>query len=434
MERPRTLVLAVDGLDAADQDRLRAEPRAAGRPVLRELLSPGTGQVLLAPGGPSEAAPALTSLVTGASVARTGIATARPFSLPTARGATETPASAAWYARDLRVPTLLDGARAAGRTTAALGWPATAGGSADWCLPLVEDPQHYANRWEMAERTSSRRMVAAHLAPRRAAGVRLSQAPSDALIAEIGAELLRSAPPEITLVHLDGLGRERRARGLGGAGDRALEDAADAAEQLLAAFAPRDRDCVVLVPGRPLGPTTLLVHPNAELAARGLIRTDGPRIAEARAAVWPDGGRGVLHVARSEGEAVRRLALDVLGALVEQVEQVEHPGISLRTVADGVGATPTTDVLAVLEGEPGTVFGLSATHRLLVDGSDPYSSGPLAVADPAATGTVRLRGPGLPTEGSGSWADLGVSLARTLGLALPGATAAGVRTLRARVS
>jgi predicted AlkP superfamily pyrophosphatase or phosphodiesterase len=42
-----------------------------------------------------------------------------------------------WYAEDLRVPTLWDAARAAGRSTASIQWPVTVGAKIDWNIPEV---------------------------------------------------------------------------------------------------------------------------------------------------------------------------------------------------------------------------------------------------------------------------------------------------------
>jgi hypothetical protein len=399
----RTLLLAVDGL---------AEHEAPDLPA-------GASGLRILPGGPSEPAPALASLVTGASVALTGVATEEPF-LPDRPVGRST-----WYARSLSIPTLFSQARRDGLVTAALQWPATAGGDIDLCLPLVEDLRHYRTRWDMAEETSSPRMVAEHLTARRAAGVQLSQVPADDLVAEIAAEALGGGHIDLLAARLTGLGAVRRTEGLGtAAAERARQDTDEALAQVLEAFAPTTEDRVLVVPGRPLVPTALLVHPNATLAAGGLLRTDGPQLADFRALVWPDGPRGVLHVRREEGPAVREAALRALTAIAAPAG---HSPLRLRTVDDGVGATAQTDVIAVLEGGPGTVFGLSPTARPVVEGDDPYYAGPRAVTDPSAVAIALAAGPGMPPTGSeGSWADLGVTLGRALGIELPGATAAGM--------
>src|SRR5258706_8745586 len=42
-----------------------------------------------------------------------------------------------WYAEDIRVPTLWDAAAAAGRTTASIQWPVTAGAKINWNIPEI---------------------------------------------------------------------------------------------------------------------------------------------------------------------------------------------------------------------------------------------------------------------------------------------------------
>lgn len=419
----RTLILAVDGLDEQDL------PHLADRAPLREGLLDGATRLLVPPGGPTEPVPTLVSLVTGAPGARTGVTTQHPFSMdPTA-------ARSAWYARSLAVPSLFDQVREGGLVAAALQWPATAGADIDLCLPLIEDPHPYRNRWEMTEATSSPRMVAEHLSARRAAGVQLSQVPPDDLVAEIAADCCLRGRVDLLALRLTGLGTVRRRTGVTGPdAARALADTVDALEQVLAAFAPGPADRVLLVPGRPLVPTDLRVHPNALLAERDLLRADGPRLQDVRALVWPDGPRGVLHVRREESADVRESALAALTDLVDLAAQDQQestgqsPRLSLRRVDGGAGATEGTDVVAVLEGSPGTVLSLSATRRALVDGGDPYDDGPRAVTDPSARTVVLARGPGMPTSDvEGSWSDLGVTLASALGVALPGSTAQGMR-------
>lgn len=412
MNTGRTLLLAVDGLDTGEN---------FPHPLLTGTSLATATALTLHPGGPSEPAPALASLVTGASVAHTGVATAVP--LPPDRPESRS----TWYARSMAAPTLFDQLRREGRVVAALQWPATAGAGIDLCLPLVEDLRHYRNRWDMAVSTSSPRMIQEHLEPRREAGVQLSQVPPDDLVAEIAAEALGRRHIDLLAARLSGLGAVQRASGPNTAAvQRAMLDTTEALEQIITAFSPTEEDRVLLVPGRPLVRTALLVHPNAALAAHGLLRTEGPRLADFRALVWPDGPRGVVHVRREESSTVREAALAALRELGA------HVRLSLRLVEDGVGATEQTDVIAVLEGSPGTVFGLSATHRALVEGDDPYYAGPLMVSDPSAAAVALARGPGLPsTPVAGSWADLGVTLARAIGVELPGATAEGMRAAAA---
>lgn len=227
MTTGRSLILAVDGLDNADLSQ--APLRDARRPRTDALLRAAT-RLRVRSGGPSEPAPSLASVMTGASVAHTGVATEAPLD-PACPRETGT-----WYASDLRLPSILDQARENGLVTGALQWPATAGGSAELCLPLVEDLGRYRDRWAMAEQTSSPRMVAEHLRSRRAAGVQLSQVEPDDLVAQVAEETFRADRAaralHLALVRLAGLGRARRRHGHGSPeARRALERVADAVRQ-----------------------------------------------------------------------------------------------------------------------------------------------------------------------------------------------------------
>ena len=405
----RTLLMAIDGIDGPDLERLR-------RSVLPEGIAP-SGRLRVLPGGPSEAYPSLVSVCTGTSAGRSGVATDAAFDPGSPS------AGLHWYADSLRVPTVFDAAADAGMTTAALQWPATAGSGIDLCLPLVEDLRRYRERWTMARETSSAAMWERHLRPRQEAGVHLSSAPPDALVAEIAAEVLADGRIDLMAVRLAAFADAQRRSGPDSpAARRALGDLADRLQQILEAFSPGAEDRVILLPGRPCVPVRALVHPNAALVAAGLVRTDGPHVTDWDAFVMPDGPYAALHVDRSAPAGTAARALEALAGLA-----AEH-GLCLREVDDGIGATPQTDVVAVLEGHRGTVFGQAATQRARIAGEDPYYSGPLAVTDPDAEVTACATGPGLPADDSaGSWADLGVSIARSMGLALPGATARGLQ-------
>ncbi|MFC0672869.1 alkaline phosphatase family protein [Brachybacterium hainanense] len=408
MTRGRTLLIAVDALGAEGARHLRRLPGP--------LASAASLRVL--PGGPAEAAPSLVCLGTGASVRRTGVPTQH------APDPQDPSASRPWYAQALRVPTLFDAAAEAGLRTAALQWPATAGARIDLCLPLVEDLHRYGDRWTMARETSSPAMWERHLAPRRAAGVHLSSAPPDALVAEIAAEALhrstRADPLDLLAVRMTGCAAAQHRAGPGSpTAQRALADLAERCGQVLDAFAAGPQDRVLLVPGRPGAPVRMLLHPNTALAAAGLLHAEDPRSLDGDAVVLPDGPCAIVHVRR--GSAARSRALEVLAGFAE-----EH-GLALREILEGQGASATTDAVAVLTGPRGILFGASATQRPAITGEDPYYAGPRAVADPGAAVEVLACGPDLPGDSSeGSWADLGASIAAAMGLALRGATARGL--------
>lgn len=412
VDRQRMLVVAVDGWRVEDTDLLHADPTLAGTTGLRELV--------ISPGGANEPFPALAGLATGCTSALSGIASEAPFD---PRG--EAPARH-WYADALARPTLLDAARAAGLRTAALQWPATAGAGIDLNLPLVEDLKHHRDRWSMTLATSSPEMVERHLEPRHAAGVHLSRVPRDELVTQVARDVLSDRGPgavDVALVRLEGLATARRE---GGVDSRqaltARGELAGRLDRILTAFAPTRHDVLALVTGRPVVPVRLQLHPNAALAAAGLVRTEDARIAAWDAFVWPDGPRGVLHVRRGAAPGTGRRALEVLEGFAARC------GASVRPIPQGRGATTTSDALAVLEGAPGGIVEASAVRRDVVPGDDPYYAGPRTVSNPDAPALTWATGPGLPGEGAhGGWAGLGVDLARAIHLSLVRATASGLR-------
>ncbi|MCS6711572.1 alkaline phosphatase family protein [Brachybacterium sp. EF45031] len=397
MDAARLVVVAVDGASPGELERILD--------TLPARPTPCRGLTLVG-GGPSESDPALVSLSTGRTVAATGVPTQVPFD-PSHSGP-----RAHWFAASLLAPTLFDAGHAQGRATAAIRWPATAGAPIHWCLPLVEQLRDYPDRWAMTLATSSPRMAQGHLAPRRDAGVRLGAVPKDAFAAEITAEVVRTHRVDLLALRLADLSEARRRDGVDSPGvRRAVGDLATHLEQVLTAVRPTPEDVVAVLPGRPLVPVTHLVHPNVALADAGLLRTDGTGLASWSTLVWPDGPHGALHVRRDLPEALREAAVDTLFALARRAP------VRVRPVDDGLGATVDTDVIAVIDGDLGTVIGGSATQREIVSGEDPYYAGPRAVADAEAPVGVLLGGQAADRiVGPQSWASLGRALATVAGL------------------
>src|SRR3954469_11939696 len=100
-------------------------------PTLQQLAFEGVTADAVRTVFPALTYPAHTTLVTGALPASHGIFHNRPF---VAEGRSE---AWAWEASRIRVPTLRDAVRAAGGTTASVGWPVTVGAPIDWNVPDV---------------------------------------------------------------------------------------------------------------------------------------------------------------------------------------------------------------------------------------------------------------------------------------------------------
>lgn len=115
----KVLMISIDGLKPAYV--FHADEHNLNIPNLRRLVNEGSSAAMKGV-LPTSTYPSHTTLVTGVSPARHGIAHNKPFD----------PTGAAvnrwyWYAEDIQVPTLWAAAAACGRTVAALSWPGTVG-------------------------------------------------------------------------------------------------------------------------------------------------------------------------------------------------------------------------------------------------------------------------------------------------------------------
>lgn len=125
---PLLVVISVDGLrpdyvTAADQ-------HGAKIPELRRFLKEGTYADGVTGVLPTVTYPSHTTLMTGVWPAKHGIWANTVFD-PLGKNYQ----GWYWYAEDIRVPTLLDAAAAAGRTTASIQWPVTVGAKITWNIP-----------------------------------------------------------------------------------------------------------------------------------------------------------------------------------------------------------------------------------------------------------------------------------------------------------
>lgn len=127
---PVLVVISVDGLrpdyvTAADAHGLKV-------PNLRRFLKEGTYAEGVTGVIPTVTYPSHTTLMTGVWPAKHGIlgnATFDPLQ--------KNYQGWYWYAEDIRVPTLWDAAAAAGRKTASIQWPVTVGANITWDIPEV---------------------------------------------------------------------------------------------------------------------------------------------------------------------------------------------------------------------------------------------------------------------------------------------------------
>ena len=127
---PALVMVSVDGLKP--EYITHTEEHGARVPNLRRMMKEGMYSEGVQGVIPTVTYPSHTTLITGVWPSKHGIYANTLFD-PLDKGKQ----AWYWYAEDLRVPTLYDAAREAGRTTASVQWPVTVGAKITWDIPEV---------------------------------------------------------------------------------------------------------------------------------------------------------------------------------------------------------------------------------------------------------------------------------------------------------
>jgi len=229
----------------------------------------------------------------------------------------------------LKAPTLYDRARAAGRSTAAIDWPATRHAtSLDFNLPFFKDQRVFESQTSPAvwrELTElgypmARQGEWAEL-PKRFL--------KDAMVADLAADVLRRHAPDLLLVHFlctdsfQHLWGPRSPEGYW-----AIEYVDERIGRLLQALpaGALDRDTVVcIVSDHGFLPSSRGIRVNVRLRQLGLLRTDGEgRIVDAGARLVMNHGAAYLYVLDANPPAIGRDLVPELMA-IEGVARVFTP-------------------------------------------------------------------------------------------------------------
>jgi len=351
--RPRADHVIVASVDALRPEFYCDETWPA--PTLQQLAFEGVRADGVRTVFPALTYPAHTTLVTGALPARHGIVSNRPF-LPGRR--TE---AWMWEASRIRVPTIWDAVRAAGGTTASVGWPVTVGAGIDWNVPDIW-PEQYVQAdfiapvraattppglFEELEREATGRL--------RGENFGLGWLAREVRVGSMAAYLFERHRPTLLLMHLIGTDHMQHERGRNnpmtrravGAADRAIGQVVETVERL----EMRDRVAFVVVGDHGSINRHTQLRPNAWLAAAGLME-EGEDRGEWRAAFHADGGSAFLRlkdVGDGDAAAAVRRVLDArphgIRALFRIVE---------RSELDALGADP--DAAFALAALPGIEF------------------------------------------------------------------------------
>jgi predicted AlkP superfamily pyrophosphatase or phosphodiesterase len=137
--------------------------------------------------------PSHTTLVTGVRPAVHGIVQNRIFEAPTE------PQTRAWYwyASAVTSETLWSQARKAGKTTAAISWPATVGAQIDYNVPEIYEPGEIPATWKRVAQHSTPGLLAEALGPDFKADQNV-----DERVTALSEFVIKSYRPNLLLVHL----------------------------------------------------------------------------------------------------------------------------------------------------------------------------------------------------------------------------------------
>jgi len=321
----------------------------------------------------------------------------------------------------VRVPTLLDAARAAGRATAAISWPVTVGAHADALVPeFWRTGSSHPEDLKLLAALSTPGLVAE---VERALGRPLAWPLTDADRTEIALHVLRSRPPEVMLLHLIEHDHSCHAEGPDSAAARAALERSDAdlgrIRAALEELGLAGETLLVVVSDHGYLPTRTSLRPNVLLRRAGLVTLDEEgKVLSWRAQFWAQGGTALLRLADPKDAAALAKVRDLFSRQAAKrgsgIAALLGPG-EIRALGGDPDVTPL-----VLDAASGFRFGEAATGDWRGPARDRAGHG-YAPTHPELAASLLAAGPGLARRG-----DLGTlpmtaiapTIARALGLAL----------------
>jgi predicted AlkP superfamily pyrophosphatase or phosphodiesterase len=312
----RVVLVSIDGLMPRDH----ADPRRT--PTLHRLAHDGVYAEGAVSVFPSLTFAAHTTLITGVSPAVHGILDNRMFD-PEGRSND----AWYWYARDIKVPTLPQLAKARGLRVASIWWPATVGLDADVLVPEFWRSMHPETVSLLRALSLPRRLFDdAETTRKRAFSIPIT----DRDKTDLALQALRTMDPHLLMLHLGDLDAARHEHGpdSAAAGEALRRDDGYVAE-ILAAIQNTGRAArttVAIVSDHGFLPLTTTLQPNAAFKRAGLLKVDAQgRIVDWQAYFHSSGGSGFVYVKDS--------------TLADRV----------RTILHALEADPANGILHVIE-------------------------------------------------------------------------------------
>jgi len=298
--RPRALVVSIDGL--APRHYREAASRGVRIPNLTKLIEAGASADGVVGVLPTLTYPSHTTLITGVKPNEHGIVSNRIFDpFEKAEGAWY------WFAKDIRVPTLVSAAHARGLRTATISWPVAIGLESDFNMPeFWRGSSKHPYDIRFLEQFSTPGLLAAVGAARgRAMQAFPDQRDADRI--DVACWVIEHHAPELVMVHIFDLDfAEHDFGSMSPEALAVLEESDKLLGRLLDSLAKakhRDDTLVAIVSDHGFVPISWTVRPNVWLAAAGLVKLDAKgQIIDYRAIFQAEGGSASLQL-RDENDA-----------------------------------------------------------------------------------------------------------------------------------
>ncbi|MFS0774393.1 alkaline phosphatase family protein [Sphingomonas sp. 1P08PE] len=413
------LLISLDGLRPADV--AQAKERGLNLPNLTALSAAGAHAQGVVGVLPTLTYPSHTTLITGTSPAKHGIANNLTFD-PAQKNQT----GWYWYAQDIRVPTLWQAAHAAGLSTGNVHWPVSVGAAGiDANLPQI---------WRTGT-DEDRKLLAALATPGLVArleqrvGARYPQGIDESVAGDAArvpfVKAMLTDKTQLTTVYMAGIDHAEHADGPGSPGAKAAIEATDAlvGDLVRTARAAMPDITIVLVSDHGFRPVSTDINLFRPFIEAGLITLDaGGQVTGWQAMPWLAGGTAAVRLARPDDPALVARVRELLAKMAANREYRIN-GILDRTAIARAGGTGEASFFVAFE--PGAQTGRDPAAPIASPAKYKGMHGYLP-SDPAMRSTLIVAGPGIPAG-----RDLGVvdmraiapAIARRLGAALPDAEA-----------
>lgn len=320
------LLISIDGLRPLDI--IEAEKRGLKVPNLRKFVTHGAYATGVVGVLPTVTYPSHTTLLTGAAPARHGIignTTFDPMNI--------NHGGWYWYARDIKLPTLWDAVKGAGKSAANVHWPVSVGAAGvTWNLPQIWRTGH-ADDARLVEALSTPGLVdrlERALGTPYAAGIDES-IEGDELRARFAARLIADEKPYFTTAYLTALDHEQHAEGPGTAKAHAVLERIDRIVGTLVAaeLAAHPDGTVAVVSDHGFEAISHEVNLFRAFIDAGLITVNGEgKITAWEATPWVSGGSGAIMLARPQDIALEAKVAALLGKLKAD------PAMRIADIAD----------------------------------------------------------------------------------------------------